>query len=259
MKMNYSFIKILMLSFLILHVFNVNIEATGAESITITVTIKELISEVIVIAPDNQSGNPGQTLIYLFIAKNNGNVQDSYDLEAISSHNWKTDLPGGNIIGPLSAGEQEELDVSIAIPKVALANEEDILTLEMTSLSDSSVTGSGNVITTVNQIAAVTIRTPGNKRSSAGQVVNLRVRIINRGNGDDYFKLTALSSLGWGVNFPQGDTIGPIKPGKRETISTTVIVPEDAIRGDRDTVTVTATSQSDPSVSTHDSTTIIVR
>lgn len=257
--MKIKFLKILIYIFLIYSAFIPGGYADNSSGIAVTVTISEVASGV-VIPPANQSGDSGQTLTYTFIVKNNGNAQDSYGLKVTSSNRWKTDLPQGDTAGPLNPGQQQEVDVNLIIPKNASANEEDILTLKATSLSDSSVSGSANVFTTVNQIASVKISvSPKDKRARPGQAVNLRASIRNTGNRDDNFKLAASSSLGWLIEFPQGDTIGPIKPGRREAVPITVTVPVDAIKGERDTVTITATSQLDPSVSDSSSSAIIVR
>ena len=115
-------------------------------------------------------------------------------------------------------------------------------------------------VTLAKQIAGVSIRlSPRNRRARPGQIANLRATVRNEGDGYDYFELTAASSLGWKVEFPKGDTAGPIRPGRRERIPVRVIIPSDAKRGDRDTVTITATSQLDSSVSDSSFSTIIAR
>lgn len=115
-------------------------------------------------------------------------------------------------------------------------------------------------VTIIKQIASVDIRvTPRNRSSRAGQTASLQATIRNTGNGDDYFKLTASSSLGWEVDFSQGDIVGPIEPGEKKVSPVTVTVPADARKGDSNRVTITATSQFDPSVSDSSFSTIIAR
>ncbi len=108
--------------------------------------------------------------------------------------------------------------------------------------------------------AGVTIHVvPRNRRVRPADTVSLRAMVRNTGDGNDSFTLTAFSSLGWSVEFPQGNTVGPIEPGKREVVPVRVIVPVDAERGARNTVTITATSQFNPSVSDSSDSNIIVR
>lgn len=97
------------------------------------------------------------------------------------------------------------------------------------------------------------------RTARAGQGVELRAELKNRGNGNDYFKLIASSLLGWRVEFPEGDIVGPLSPQARDIIPIKVIVPSDAKVGQRDTVTITATSQFNLSVSDSSFATVTVR
>ncbi len=138
-----------------------------------------------------------------------------------------------------------------------------ILLVSFAFIPEVHAVDSSNIAVTVTiakQIAGVSIRlSPKNRRARPGQIANLRATVRNEGNGDDSFKLTASSSLGWSVEFPQGDIIGPIRPERREGIPIRVIIPSDAKRGDRDKVTITATSRFDPSVSVSAFSTITAR
>lgn len=123
--------------------------------------------------------------------------------------------------------------------------------------------GSIAVTVTIKEVipqAGVTIRVvPKSRRVRPADTVSLRATVRNMGDGNDSFALTASSSLGWKVEFPQGDTVGPIEPGRREIVPVRVIVPPDAVSGQKDTVTIAVTSQFNPSVSDSSSSTIIVR
>ncbi|MFH1777520.1 MAG: hypothetical protein ABH952_08200 [Candidatus Omnitrophota bacterium] len=127
--------------------------AAGASSISVTVTIKEITSGVMVIAPESQSGYPGKTLTYVFTVKNNGYSLGIYRLEAVSSNNWETSFPEGNIIGPLNSGEQKAVIINLVIPKNAVNVTKDILILTATALSISPDKSSGSVTTFLNQLS----------------------------------------------------------------------------------------------------------
>ncbi len=161
--------------------------------------------------------------------------------------------------GAIAPGRQKRVNVKVSIPRNAPANMEDVLTLTATSLSAPSFFDSDDVTTTVNQIARVFVRAPVRKRVKSGKTVILKARIINRGNSEDYFNLTTSSLLNWSIEFPQGDTVGPLDPRERSIIPIKVLVPANAKKGDTDTVKITATSQSDPSVSGSSASSLIVR
>lgn len=123
--------------------------------------------------------------------------------------------------------------------------------------------GSIAVTVTITEVipqAGVTIRVvPKSRRVRASDTVSLRATIRNMGDGNDSFVLTAFSPLGWEVIFPQGDILGPIEPGARETVPVRIIVPLDAAKGDINTLIITATSQFDPLVSDSSLSTITIR
>ena len=123
--------------------------------------------------------------------------------------------------------------------------------------------GSIAVTVTIKEVipqAGVTIRVvPKSRRVRPADTVSLRAMVRNTGDGNDYFTLVPFSSLGWSVEFPQGDTVGPVEPGRRVIVPVRVIVPPDAERGDINTLTITAFSQFDPSVSASFLSTITIR
>jgi len=228
---------------------SVKAHAVGSGSLSITVTMQEIVSGVLVIPPSDQSGDPNETLSYPFTVKNTGLGVESYSLEAVSAGNWDVNLPGGTTVGPLNPDQEAQVDVNVTVPANSLAAVQDVLSLTATSVADLSVSSSANVTTTVNQIAALSIRSPKNRRDRPGEIVTLRVQVRNLGNGEDSFELSAISSLVWEVNFPGGNTTGPLARRGRSTISLEVTIPAGAARGDSNIVTITATSQFDPSVS----------
>lgn len=258
--MKNRFINIIICAFLIMFIFPLNIQAAGTTNIAVTVTVREIVTGVLVQAPEAQSGYPGETLTYTFDVQNIGNEEDSYRLRATSSSGWRVRLPGGRVIGPLAPGESVTVDVRITIPRRVPAGTEDQLTLTATSRTDTTIQDSGSVITTVNQVAGVRVRALTRRlQGRPGETLTHLFRIRNVGTGEDTFDLEAVSSRGWAVSLPQGSTIGPLAAGERKSIPVEITIPTDAAPRTRDMLTLTATSQFDTEVSHSTRATTMVR
>jgi len=177
--MKIRLLKNLLFVIFILSAVSINAHASD---FSITVTIEEIVSGVLVIPPFDQSGDPDETLSYPFTVKNMGLGAGSYNLEVVSAGNWSVNLPGGTTIGPLDPDQESQVDVNVTIPSNSLAGVQDVLTLTATSVADLSVSSSANVTTTVNQVAALSIRTPKSKRDRPGRTVTLRAQYQARGS-----------------------------------------------------------------------------
>ncbi len=215
------------------------------------------VPEVKVIAPANQSGDPGQDIFYKLMVKNSGDTTHSYQLSAVSSNGWMVEHK--RRIDTIAPGQEKKVNIQVSIPQNAPANMEDVLTLTAKSLSTPSFTCSDSVTTTVNEDAGVSIRVPASKKVKSGQTATLQAIIINTSDSEEYFDLTASSLLNWSIEFPQGGTVGPLNHGERKTVPIEVLIPADAEKGDTDTLTITATSQFDPSVASSSASILIVR
>jgi hypothetical protein len=108
-----------------------------------------------VYAPSEQSGSPGQTLTYQFVAENFQGVQDTFNLTAISSNGWTTNLPGGDTI-TIDSMTSESINVQVTIPPGSSNGDTDSLTLTVSSQTNPNVTNSDSVTSTV-EILQVTI------------------------------------------------------------------------------------------------------
>lgn len=259
-KMKNRLITVIIYTFLLIYIFPLNSQAAGTGSITVTVTVREIMTGVSVQAPEAQSGEQRETLTYAFVVQNIGNEEDSYRLSATSSSHWRVRLLGGRRIGPLAPGESVTVDVRITIPRRAPAGAEDQLTLTATSRTDKTIQGSGSVITTVNQVAGVRVRALTRRlRAEPGETLTHLFRIRNTGSGEDTFDLEVVSSHGWEINIPGGSTLGPLGINETRQINVEITIPTDAAPRTRDRLTLTATSQFAPEVSDSARATTIVK
>ncbi len=95
---------------------------------------------------------------------------------------------------------------------------------------------------------AFEIISPEAKTILSGDVVTLVFKLNNYDAVEDTFDLTAKSLLGWTVEIKGGDSVTIDGDGGTASVSVDVTVPTGASTGDIDTVTLSAESQNDDSV-----------
>ena len=109
-----------------------------SDSVTTKTTVSiQPILDVKVISPSGKSGTQGETLTYTFGVKNTGTVQDTYELQTTSGHDWNVQISDTSIT--VDPSQTKGVQVNITIPGDATAGTTDLLTLKATSLTDASV------------------------------------------------------------------------------------------------------------------------
>ena len=88
---------------------------------------------------------------------------------------------------------------------------------------------------------------PSDQSASLGATLEYTVSVINQGNVADNYALTVSDNAGWGPTL--SDNSLTIPGGENGITTLTVVIPENALDGIEDNVTVTATSQTDNTAS----------
>jgi len=225
--------------------------AASSGSVAITVTIEQ-IAGVEVSAPTDQSGDPNETLNYLFNVKNMGSGPDDFDLTTESSERFRINLPQGKKTGILNPGEIAAVSVQTTIPEGEPAGTQDILTLKAKSQINRKVLDTDFVTTTVNTAVEIHIDPPRDKSDQPGKTVSYNFTLANSGNVIDQYQLIGTSSSGWSVALPGGNLSDSLTFGKgggtKQQISVLVTIDPNAADGTIDTLTLRAASLFDPSV-----------
>lgn len=97
----------------------------------------------------------------------------------------------------------------------------------------------------------VQVMAPAEQTGTEGGTVSLSFIVQNFQEASDTFTLAAASDLGWQTSLPGGGSV-TLDGGESATVTVQVTVPADS-ESLTDTVTLTATSQADPSVTNTDS------
>ena len=102
------------------------------------------------------------------------------------------------------------------------------------------------IIKTIVREVEVSI-SPGSKSGGPGETLSYTVNVKNEGNISDTYALTVADSAGWGPTLSK-DSL-EVDPQSYETVALTVTIPSGASLGTQDTITITAKSTQDPTVS----------
>ncbi len=196
----------------------------------------------VTLAPDRTANvNPGQAASYDHTVTNTGASSDTFSFQATSSLGWTVSAPA-NVT--LAAGAQTVVRVTTTSPANAAAGLVDSLTLTAISQNDASASAQVVDATTVNRIVAVALTPSRTASSAANKVIYYDHTITNNGNAQDTFRFTAVSSRGWVVVKPADVTLAA---GASQVVRVSVAVPANAVKGQVDTLTLTAISNADAS------------
>ncbi|MGD9145550.1 MAG: hypothetical protein PVI80_08310, partial [Anaerolineae bacterium] len=232
----------------------------GPESATITFTSQgashvsassELVTIVnpvygVTVAPpsDTRLGLPGTAVTYALWMTNTGNCFETFDLTA-SEPSWITDYPP--TIGPLYPGLGLDVDVVATVPADALATDQDIATMTFASQSNSVISDTSILTTSVGAAYGLEVGpTTATGIGDPNTGVTYTLQVTNTGNQTDTFSV-ATSSGSWSASAQPAEVI--LEPNLSAAVIVTVTVPSNAQCGAEDHTTVTFTSQSSSTIS----------
>jgi hypothetical protein len=185
----------------------------------------------------SQSGAPNAVAIYTLYLTNTGNTTDTFNLTPSGAVSVFSLSANTLTLAPFATGS---INVTGTVPSAALFGGSSGLTLTATSM------GGGNQQAVSLSLIASAVYS-FNLQPSAwsdsgdpGMVVSYTLRITNTGNATDTF---SLSYAGSGVNGQsEPGSVGPLNALSGSNLIVTVKVPDAALAGSSDVVTVTALS-----------------
>jgi subtilisin family serine protease len=207
------------------------------------------------LAPETQDGygDPGATVAYTLTLTNGGNTPDTYNL-TFADNLWDVSLSDTSLT--LDGGESADFMVYVTVPVDALADAMDMATVTATSTTDPLLTVDAVVNTYANAVYDITL-TPATDaaQDGPGVVVTYTLTLANLGNTEDTITVAATGNL-WDVNLPVTSFDVPV--GGSVEVTVEVTIPTDALNGDFDVVTITATSEGGMEATSELTTTAVV-
>jgi hypothetical protein len=221
--------------------------------VPVTMTVIEKEAGVLLTPEtDAGAGDPGATVAYTLTLENTGNIADTFAVEAAGV--WDVSLSGDSF--DLEPGEMVDVVVEVTIPADAMAGDSDVTTVTATSAFDDGVTDSSDLTTTANQTFGIELSPATAALSGApGDVMTYTLTLTNTGNGEDTVALTFAGNV-WDVELPVASF--DLAAGESVEVTVLVTIAADAVNGEMDEVTVTATSEGGPTASSVLTTTAVV-
>jgi uncharacterized membrane protein len=186
----------------------------------------------------DDSGDPGTVVAYTLTVTNLGNATDTFTL-SFAGNTWVVELPVTSI--ELAASASADFLVNVTVPVDALDGAMDMVTVTATSTADPLLSEDAVLTTHANAVYAIDL-TPATAAGEGlpGAVVTYTLALTNNGNTTDTITLAYTGNL-WAVNLPQSSF--DLAAGASVNVTVEVTIPADAVAGEFDAVTITATSE----------------
>jgi hypothetical protein len=194
-----------------------------------------------------QSALPGATATYIHTLKNTGATTDTFVLSAMSPNGWDTSVAPSSIDLPSEASTT--ISVTVRVPTSAISGTLDSTMVRAQSLTDGDVFGKAQDDTKVLHVAGLSLSPSRTLPPNPGGTVTFQHALVNTGNGDDTFTLTASISSTSAITWPVTLTpsIVSLPPGgTNASIAVLVAVPANLPLLARAQIVVSATSASNP-------------
>jgi hypothetical protein len=187
---------------------------------------------------------PGQAVTYTLAVTNSGSYTDAYAL-SLSGNDWPTSVTPGQT-PPLAPGQAAVALVRVEVPATP-AIPTDTVTVRAASGWDASLYAEQELRTRAVTGLDVTLGvTLDSQAGLGGQVVTYSLILQNSGDYTDTYTLS-LDGVGWPSQLVPFDN-GALRPGVSVKAGFVRVEIPDGLPGERDVITVTATSSWDAGV-----------
>ncbi len=179
---------------------------------------------------------PGEFVTHVFSVSNEETSSDTFTITYTVPKGWG--ILGAPTTLNLNPGEEGTIFLTITIPPSAAAGDYEI-DVSAVSQSNPSIKASATATVKVKPVNKVEIIPPEGGSITPGSKISYTFTVVNRGNAQDTFQITASSAQGFPLHLSQ-DRLS-LSPQEKGTITVELTIPTDTSPG-RDPLTVSVTS-----------------
>ncbi len=179
---------------------------------------------------------PGEFVTHVFSVANQETSADTFTITYTVPKGWG--ILGAPTTLNLNPGEEGTIFLTITIPPSAAAGDYEI-SVSAVSQSNPSIKASATASVKVKPVNKVEIIPPEGGSVPPGGKISYTFTVVNRGNAQDTFQITASSAQGFPLHLSQEKL--SLSPQEKATITVELEIPTDASPG-RDPLTVSAVS-----------------
>jgi uncharacterized membrane protein len=223
-----------------------------------TCTLKRIIARgvQVEIVPSPNSAGPGENAVFTVTVKNTGGLVDNYVLIENDNSGWGPTLSENSI--NVENGENRTVTLTVTIPTGAENGARDNIRVTVTSQTDNTIENTASCIAHATVVRGVDVQvTPSVQENARRENVTFTVTVKNTGNVLDNYALTVGDNENWEPTLDD-NLFANIAPGDNMQTTLMVTVPENAVPGTEDNITVTATSLIDNTIKDNESCTVRV-
>ena len=159
----------------------------------------------------------------VFVIKNTGNTEDTFDLSLHLPEGWSS-ITSVKPVTLKSGGHKKKL-ITISVPLTAQSDKIYPVKLTATSRTDHSVQATGTARISVKPVLGLRLTPqPYPKLAWAGETINYEFKIRNLGNGEDTLEVQAHSSRDWKLHLPKKEFV--LGPYQDEVVKVALMVPK---------------------------------
>jgi len=205
-------------------------------------------SVTVSISPTLRENLPGGELKYNVTVTNTGNIVDNYILTLSDNENWELTISPTWL--ELAPSASDNAALSVIIPENAVICTRDNITVTATSTENAEVSAEESCIGHVSERGVKVLILPSYQENHPSGTLTYNALVINSGVLEDNYILSATDNLGWGPIV--SPTLLAVPAGENRQATLEVTVPPTATPCTVDNIRVTATSQTDNTISASD-------
>jgi uncharacterized repeat protein (TIGR01451 family) len=127
-------------------------DGSASDSSVLSTSAEAVYGVIVTPSSHSASADPGSDAIHTLRVTNDGNCQDTFNIDA-SGNLWPTQAPA--TVGPLAPDAGADVDVTVDVLLCKAGGESDTATVTSTSQHDGTESDSATLVTTANQVAPV--------------------------------------------------------------------------------------------------------